>query len=54
MRLPGENIEELKRDDTLWRMLEMFSVHPDNATLERHAVYTFQARWAGSGAKAGC
>ncbi|MFD7938846.1 bifunctional 3-(3-hydroxy-phenyl)propionate/3-hydroxycinnamic acid hydroxylase [Streptomyces sp. NPDC059755] len=47
MRLPGENIEELRRDDTLWRMLEMFSVHPDNATLERHAVYTFQARWAG-------
>ncbi|MFF8731640.1 bifunctional 3-(3-hydroxy-phenyl)propionate/3-hydroxycinnamic acid hydroxylase [Streptomyces sp. NPDC015171] len=47
MRLPGENIEELRRDETLWRMLEMFSVRPDNATLERHAVYTFQARWAG-------
>ncbi|MDX3118542.1 bifunctional 3-(3-hydroxy-phenyl)propionate/3-hydroxycinnamic acid hydroxylase [Streptomyces scabiei] len=47
MRLPGENIEELKREDTLWRMLEMFSVRPDNATLERHAVYTFQARWVG-------
>ncbi|MGV9943501.1 bifunctional 3-(3-hydroxy-phenyl)propionate/3-hydroxycinnamic acid hydroxylase MhpA [Streptomyces sp. NPDC003401] len=47
MRLPGENLGELRRDDTLWRMLEMFSVRPDNATLERHAVYTFQARWAG-------
>nr|WP_205614055.1 bifunctional 3-(3-hydroxy-phenyl)propionate/3-hydroxycinnamic acid hydroxylase [Streptomyces dangxiongensis] len=46
MRLPGESMEELKRDETLWRMLEMFSVRPDNATLERHAVYTFQARWA--------
>ncbi|MGW4272653.1 bifunctional 3-(3-hydroxy-phenyl)propionate/3-hydroxycinnamic acid hydroxylase MhpA [Streptomyces seoulensis] len=46
MRLPGESIEELKREETLWRMLEMFSVRPDNATLERHAVYTFQARWA--------
>lgn len=47
MRLPGENIEELRREETLWRMLEMFSVRSDNATLERHAVYTFQARWAG-------
>ncbi|MEF9908107.1 bifunctional 3-(3-hydroxy-phenyl)propionate/3-hydroxycinnamic acid hydroxylase [Streptomyces sp. P9-A2] len=46
MRLPGENIEELRRDDTHWRMLEMFDVRPDNATLDRHAVYTFQARWA--------
>nr|AFG19425.1 MycF2 [Streptomyces flaveolus] len=46
MRLPGESIEELGRAETLWRMLEMFSVRPDNATLERHAVYTFQARWA--------
>lgn len=54
MRLPGENIEELRREETLWRMLEMFSVRSDNATLERHAVYTFQARWAGSGARAGC
>ncbi|MFJ7151592.1 bifunctional 3-(3-hydroxy-phenyl)propionate/3-hydroxycinnamic acid hydroxylase [Streptomyces sp. NPDC100445] len=46
MRLPGETLEELERDDTLWRMLGMFSLHPENATLERHAVYTFQARWA--------
>src|SRR5262249_7118566 len=27
------------------RLLEPWGLHPGNATLERHAVYTFQARW---------
>ena len=27
-------------------LLALFDVTPDNATLLRHAVYTFQARWA--------
>lgn len=47
MRLPGESIDELKKTETLWRMLAMFDIGPEDATLERHAVYTFQARWAG-------
>ena len=29
-----------------WELLAPWDVHPGNATLERHAVYTFQARWA--------
>ncbi|MFI0854541.1 bifunctional 3-(3-hydroxy-phenyl)propionate/3-hydroxycinnamic acid hydroxylase [Streptomyces sp. NPDC021098] len=47
MRLPGESIDELEKEDTLWRLLAMFDIGPEDATLERHAVYTFQARWAG-------
>ncbi len=29
-----------------WELLEPWDVRPDNATLERHAVYTFAARFA--------
>ena len=46
MRLDGETTAELGREETAWRLLAPFDVHPGNATLERHAVYTFQGRWA--------
>jgi 2-polyprenyl-6-methoxyphenol hydroxylase-like FAD-dependent oxidoreductase len=46
MRLPGETLDDLNQSDTAWRLLEPFGVRPDNATLERHAVYTFGGRWA--------
>ncbi len=46
MRLPDETREELDRAERAWELLAPWGVHPDNATLERHAVYTFQARWA--------
>ncbi|MFF6984462.1 bifunctional 3-(3-hydroxy-phenyl)propionate/3-hydroxycinnamic acid hydroxylase [Streptomyces sp. NPDC008343] len=46
MRLPGETIDELSQADTAWKLLASWDVHPGNATLERHTVYTFQARWA--------
>jgi flavoprotein hydroxylase len=46
MRLPGETIDELDRADTAWRLLEPFDVTPENATLRRHTVYSFQASWA--------
>jgi len=45
MRLPGESIEELNREQTAWRLLEPWGVTPSNAALERHALYRFQARW---------
>ncbi|HYB99845.1 MAG TPA: bifunctional 3-(3-hydroxy-phenyl)propionate/3-hydroxycinnamic acid hydroxylase [Candidatus Limnocylindrales bacterium] len=45
MKLPGEDIEELNCEETAWRLLEPWDVRPSNATLERHAVYRFQARW---------
>jgi resorcinol 4-hydroxylase (NADPH) len=47
MALPGESVEELNREDTAWRLLEPWGVTAGNAVLERHAVYRFQARYAG-------
>ncbi|MEU6083624.1 bifunctional 3-(3-hydroxy-phenyl)propionate/3-hydroxycinnamic acid hydroxylase [Streptomyces sp. NPDC047108] len=46
MRLPGEPIAELNRVETAWALLRPWGLTPDNATLERNTVYTFQARWA--------
>ncbi len=46
LRLPHETIEELNTEQTAWRLLEPWNVTPENATLERHTVYTFQAQWA--------
>lgn len=45
MRLPHETIEELNAEATAWKLLEPWGVTPGKAKLERHAVYTFQARW---------
>ena len=46
MRLPGETIADLDDAAVAWRLLEPWGVHPGNARLERHAVYTFRACWA--------
>jgi 2-polyprenyl-6-methoxyphenol hydroxylase-like FAD-dependent oxidoreductase len=46
MRLPGETVADLDSEATAWRLLEPWDVTPATALLERHAVYTFQARWA--------
>ncbi len=46
MRLPHETLEELNREETAWRLLAPWDAHPGNTKLERHAVYTFRARWA--------
>ncbi len=46
MRLPTETVEELNTEATAWRLLRRWDLTPENATLERHTVYTFQARWA--------
>ena len=43
-RLPGESLEELNRPETVWRLLEPFGATPENSTLCRHAMYTFEAR----------
>jgi flavoprotein hydroxylase len=45
MALPGESIEFLNDEATAWRLLESWDARPDNAVLEKHAVYRFQARW---------
>jgi 3-(3-hydroxy-phenyl)propionate hydroxylase len=45
MRLPTETVEELNAEETAWRLLEPWGITPATAKLERHTVYTFQARW---------
>lgn len=46
MRMPGESTEDLDREETAWRLLAAWDITPQNATLERKALYTFQAKWA--------
>lgn len=46
MRRADMTVEELRRPETSWRLMEPWGVTPDNARLERHAVYTFRGRWA--------
>jgi 2-polyprenyl-6-methoxyphenol hydroxylase-like FAD-dependent oxidoreductase len=46
MRLADESRDELNQEATAWKLLEPWDVHPGNARIERHAVYTFQARVA--------
>jgi len=46
MRLPHETKDDLNSIERAWQLLERFDVTPANARLERHAVYTFAARWA--------
>jgi len=45
MRLPTETVDELNDEETAWRLLQPWGITPETATLERHTVYTFQARW---------
>jgi 2-polyprenyl-6-methoxyphenol hydroxylase-like FAD-dependent oxidoreductase len=46
MRLPHESIDELNDEARAWELLAPWDVHPGNARLERHCVYTFNARYA--------
>jgi len=46
MVLPNESSEEIAKPASAWKLLEPWGLSPDNATLERSAVYRFQARWA--------
>ncbi|MFV0258086.1 MAG: bifunctional 3-(3-hydroxy-phenyl)propionate/3-hydroxycinnamic acid hydroxylase [Acidimicrobiales bacterium] len=46
MRLPEEPGYELDDLGRAWELLAPWDVTPANATLERHAIYTFQARYA--------
>jgi 2-polyprenyl-6-methoxyphenol hydroxylase-like FAD-dependent oxidoreductase len=46
MRLPHEPPDELNCEERAWELLAPWDVHLGNAALERHAVYTFNARFA--------
>lgn len=54
MVLPGENVEELASAESAWKLLKPWGLSPENATLERSAVYRFQARWAKQWNKGRC
>ncbi|MFC4502158.1 MULTISPECIES: bifunctional 3-(3-hydroxy-phenyl)propionate/3-hydroxycinnamic acid hydroxylase [Streptomyces] len=46
MRLDDEPVERLNTPERAWELLDLFGVTRSNATLLRHAVYTFRSRWA--------
>jgi flavoprotein hydroxylase len=46
MRLPHESLDDLNKESCAWELLAPWNVHPGNARLERHAIYTFNARYA--------
>lgn len=46
MRLPGESVEQLDTTEMAWELLAPWDVTPENADVERHAVYTFRGAWA--------
>ena len=46
MRMPTETAEDLNTEEAAWRFLQPWDMTPQNSTLERHALYTFQAAWA--------
>ncbi|WP_040691048.1 bifunctional 3-(3-hydroxy-phenyl)propionate/3-hydroxycinnamic acid hydroxylase MhpA [Nocardia vinacea] len=46
MRLPGEDPVALGTTETAWKLLGAWGRTPENTRLERHAMYTFAARWA--------
>ena len=46
MLLPNETVEEMQKPERAWELLKPWGLNPENAELERSAVYRFQARWA--------
>ena len=54
MVLEHEDATELSKPDNAWKLLEPWGLTPENAELERSAVYRFQARWAKNWNKGRC
>jgi len=48
MALPGESAEELAAPESAWKLLAPWGITPQVATIERSAVYRFQACYAQS------
>jgi 2-polyprenyl-6-methoxyphenol hydroxylase-like FAD-dependent oxidoreductase len=46
MIMPGDSQDDIDTDENAWRLLKPWEIHPGNADLVRHALYTFRARWA--------
>jgi len=54
MVLPGEDAALLQTPAEAWKLLAPWGLTPENAELERSAVYRFQARWATQWNKGRC
>ena len=54
MVLPTEDPVEIAKQESAWQLLEPWGLTPDNATIERSAVYRFQACWAKQWVKERC
>lgn len=54
MLLPDESVTEMQTPEKAWELLADWGVTPENANLERSAVYRFQARWAKQWHKGRC
>lgn len=54
MVLPGEQAHDLSKPERAWELLLPWGLTPENAELERSAVYRFQARWAKQWHKGRC
>jgi 2-polyprenyl-6-methoxyphenol hydroxylase-like FAD-dependent oxidoreductase len=46
MRREDVTAEQLGSSESAWKLMQPWQVTPENARLERHAVYTFRGRWA--------
>ncbi|MEM8750152.1 MAG: bifunctional 3-(3-hydroxy-phenyl)propionate/3-hydroxycinnamic acid hydroxylase [Pseudomonadota bacterium] len=46
MVLPGESSQDIAKAENAWKLMKPWGLTPQNAELERSAVYRFQARWA--------
>lgn len=54
MVLPGESAHDMQKPEQAWELLKPWGLTPENADLERSAVYRFQARWAKQWHKGRC
>ena len=54
MVLPGESAHDMQKPERAWELLAPWGLTPENARLERSAVYRFQARWAKQWNKGRC
>lgn len=45
MLLPGETKEDAIKEENIWNLVKPWNMTPENAVLERSAVYTFEALW---------
>jgi len=46
MLVGDETPDQMQRPEAAWKLLAEFGLTTENVVLERHAVYTFNARWA--------